>query len=178
MHVKHQAKKFDKWTNSEKNYEKSVNGEAVADQPLFNFNASTYSSDLNEFSQAYIKRYDENKDGVWSKEEFINMATNGKGTDDTTGVKEFFDNAFANLNLDEDEESISSEEFATMLYMSDLDIDHYLETGDIASSLDGKVNYNQYQGLSSLTDEGSLQILKEERMDFFNNFYAKKADEN
>ena len=69
--------KFDDWTNSEENYNKSLNGEQVEDFQLFDLNLSSYSSDLKNFAQSYIDKYDADKDSSFNYSEFVNMCTNG-----------------------------------------------------------------------------------------------------
>ncbi len=174
MHLKHMAKKFDKWTNNPKNYQKATEGGNVKDFKMFKFNASTYSKNLNEFSQSYINKYDENGDGVMSKCEFINMATAGEGIQDVEGAEELYDDLFANLNIDDKQDEISSEEFASFLYTTDVDWDKFRETGgSVIDSIDGKINYVNYQSFSSLSSDSEQgQLLKEQKESFYKQFYA------
>ena len=46
---------FDEWSGGDNNYNKAMNGEKVEDFKMFDFNPSSYSSDLKEFSQEYIE---------------------------------------------------------------------------------------------------------------------------
>lgn len=266
---------FEKWTSSAENYEKALNGENVEDFALFDFNASTYSKDMKDFSQNWINKYDADKDGNWNYAEFVNMASEGehnaellsvadelytlnktayeenvinkfdKDSDKSLnfreflesqdfftlkgfGIKKFFElkdlfnglniqkedgnnnqvlNAdelllattpeingidtatlklqsdmnkeyqkqFETFNFDGNKESISAGEAATILYSSDLDLNNYAKTGDIASSIDGKVNYSNYQTYPMLdTESNGYKTIYQERMDFYNNFYKDK----
>ena len=174
IHLKNKANRFDKWTNSKNNYQKAINGDNVKDFKMFKFNPSEYSKNLNEFSQSYIKKYDKNNDGVWSKEEFINMATAGEGIPETDGATEVYNDLFSNLNIDDKGDEISSTEFASFLYTSDVDWDKFRQTGgSVIDSIDGKINYINYQNLSSLSSNSEQnQILKEQKESFYNQFYA------
>ena len=266
--------KFNEWTNSSENYAKNQNGEKVEDFEMFNFNASTYSSDIKGFSQEYINKYDADQDKNWNYSEFVDMATEGKENGDLLsvadqlyslhkdayeenvigkfdkdgdkglnffefldsqnffsfkgfGIKKFFQlkNAFEGINtqkepenkkqvLDADElllattpdiegidtetlkqqsdlhkemkkqfetfnfdsnaESINAGEVASVLYSSDLDLENYAATGDIASSVDGKLDYINYQTFP-MFEKGSdgYNTIQRERSDFYNNFYAE-----
>ena len=169
------AKQFDNWTNNEANYEKALNGEKVEEFKMFDFNASTYSSDLKQFAQDYIDLYDSNGDGKWDKDEFVKMAIGEAEIPEgmESAYAEFFAESFKALNLDDDEESINAGEFATMLYAADMDWNNYAQTGNIAASLDGKADYAQYQGFSSMVEgDPSYDILRSERKDFYDAFYA------
>lgn len=79
---------------------------------------------------------------------------------------------FDRLNLDNDNTRISAEEYASELYLSDLDMDTYGATGNIAAALDGKLNYGTFQTLPFL-DGSSKEFIDGEKIDFYNNFYAK-----
>ncbi len=85
-----------------------------------------------------------------------------------------FNTQYSELDLDNDGQ-VSSGEFATMLYASDVDWDNFKATGgDVASSIDGKLDWENYQAYSSLdpsTEQG--QNLKMQRLAFFDNFYAQ-----
>ena len=170
------AQKFDNWTNDEKNYQKALNGEKVDEFQMFDFNASTYSSDLKNFAHEYINLYDANGDGVWDKNEFVKMALgeNDIPKELESAYADYFAKSFDALNLDNNKDAINAGEFATMLYASDLDWNNYAQTGDIASSLDGKADYAQYQGFSSMVEgDDSFDILKNERKDFYDAFYGE-----
>ena len=186
------AKNFDNWTNSTENYNKALNGEKAEEFEMFKANdLQTYSSDLKKFSQDYISMWDADGDGSWSKDEFIAMSTGGEGipTDVPQDVQsqyvQLFDALFANLNLDDNKDSINSGEFASYLYASDMDWDTYAQTGDVSSSVDGKLDYTTYQGLASIMEgDAGFEVLQNEKADFYNYFYAQdealaaaKADE-
>ncbi len=191
------ADNFDEWTNSEENYDKNIKGEKVDDFKMFDFNASTYSSDLKEFSQEYVNKYDQDKDGQWNQSEFINMATNGKDSYNSLvmakvtntflslfGIKnqdlqtksdqyDLLQEQFNTFNFDGDGSKINAGEFASVLYSSDLDLDNYAKTGDVASSIDGKLDYVNYQTYPMLdTESDGYKTIHKERSDFYNNFYA------
>ena len=169
------ADEFDNWTLDENNYNKSMAGEKVEEFQMFDLDISKYSTDLKEFSQAYVDKYDTSGDGVWDKSEFINMASGGepipKGME-----KEFnalYDQLFEGLNLDDTKETITAEEYASFLYAADMDWDNYAKTLDVASSLDGKLDYNNYQGLSSLEfGSDAYNELQKQKQEFYDNFYA------
>lgn len=173
---KSKAEEFDEWTNSGENYNKAINGEQVDDFKMFELDLSKYSSDLKNFAQEYINMWDSDTNGVWDKSEFISMATGGAGIPEEYKEEytQLFDQLYDNLNLDEDKESISAEEFASYLYTTDVDWDNFKATnGDVASSIDGKINYMNYQTFSAL-EQGSEQYenLQYQKESFFNNFYA------
>ncbi|MCD7780291.1 MAG: hypothetical protein LUH05_06420 [Candidatus Gastranaerophilales bacterium] len=176
-----QANKFDKWANSEKNYEKATSGKDVDEFKMFDFNASTYSTDLEDFAQNYINKYDENDDGVLDIDEFTNMASGGEEIPKEYGedFDKLYTDLFNSLNLDDDEESITAAEFATMLYVSDMDWENFSETdGDVASSLDGNLDYINYQTYSSLLpsedeeENEQYEALQYQRQMFYDNYYA------
>ena len=177
------AKNFDNWTNSSDNYNKALQGEQVEEFQMFKADdLQTYSSDLKKFSQDYIDMWDSDGDGTWSKDEFIAMSTGGEGipTDVSEDVQaqyaQLFNELYSNLNLDDNKESITSGEFASYLYATDLDWQNYANTGDVASSLDGKIDYSTYQGLASIMEgDAGFEVLQSEKSDFYNAFYA--ADE-
>lgn len=170
------ADKFDEWTNSEENYEAAINGEKVDEFKMFDINLATYSSDLKDFSQEYINKYDEDGDGAWNIDEFTNMATAGAGIDEENKeeYEVLYNQLFTNLNIDDNKDVINAAEFASFLYTADVDWDNFNKTnGDVASSIDGKLDYLNYQTFSSLEKGTKLfedhQYQKEE---FFTNFYA------
>ena len=177
------AKNFDNWTNSSDNYNKALEGEQVEEFSMFDSkNLGTYSSDLKQFSQEYIDMWDADGDGSWSKEEFITMSTAGEGIPETIpeetqkAYAELFDALYENLNLDNNKESISASEFASYLYAADMDWEKYAETGSVADSVDGKLDYVAYQGLSSIMEgDAGYEQLQAEKADFYNYFY--KDDE-
>lgn len=190
--------KFDDWTNSEQNYNKAMNGEQVEDFQMFDFNASSYSSDLKDFAQAYIDKYDGNNDSSMSYSEFVDMCTNGQMSSFELGWAKFADSVcsffgstsekyhekaqmhdlmktqFGTFSFDGNKNKINAGEFASVLYTADLDWDNYSQTGDIASSLDGNLDYMNYQGLAMITPEvEGYETLRDERKDFHDNFYAE-----
>ena len=179
------AKNFDNWTNSSDNYNKALNGEKTEDFEMFKAGSlQTYSSDLKKFSQDYIDMWDSDGDGSWSKDEFIMMSTGGEGipTDLSEDVQaqyaQLFDDLYANLNLDNNKDSISSGEFASYLYASDMDWENYAQTGDVSSSVDGKLDYTTYQGLASIMEgDAGFETLQSEKADFYNYFYAEDEAE-
>lgn len=190
--------KFDDWTNSKENADKLINGEQVEDFQMFDLNLSSYSSDIKDFAQGYIDKYDKDKDSSFNYSEFVNMCTNGAHSagglkfakvvnDALMGV---FGKSFASLqekaalhdemqtqfsafSFDGDAEKINAGEFASVLYTADLDFENYAATGDVASSIDGKLSYEYYQGLAMITPGvDGYETLQSERQDFFDNFYA------
>ncbi len=170
------ADEFDIWTNSEENYEKALLGEDVQGFQMFELNLSTYSGDLKEFSQEYIDKYDEDGDGVWSKEEFTKMAVAGQEIpEEYAGVyEELYSQLFTDLNIDTKDDSINAGEFASYLYAADMDWENYSQTGNVASSIDGNLDYLTYQSLSAFEpDSKAHSILQREKQDFYNNFYAE-----
>ena len=190
--------KFDDWTNSEQNYDKAMNGEQVEDFQMFDFNASSYSSDLKNFAQAYIDKYDGNNDSSMNFSEFVKMCTNGETSGFELGWAKFADSVcsffgsksekyhekaqmydlmktqFGTFNFDGNENKINAGEFASVLYTADLDWDNYSQSGDVVSSLDGNLDYMNYQGLAMITPgiEG-YETLRDERKYFHDNFYAQ-----
>ena len=68
--IKKNADNYNNWQNSSENFSKSCNGEKVEDFKMFDFNAETYSSDLKEFAQEYINKFDSNKDGKLNENEY------------------------------------------------------------------------------------------------------------
>ena len=172
---KSRADEFDEWTNSEKNYNDFLEYKPVDEFEMFDFDASSYSKDLKNFAQEYLNKYDADNDGVMNKSEFTKMASGGMEIPKELEAEynALYDVLFDNLNLDEKKNEINAGEFASFLYMADLDLDNYAKTLDVASSLDGKLDYGQYQALSSLLpgDKG-FDILQSEKQDFYNNFYA------
>ena len=169
------ADKFDKWTNSEENYKNFIEDKPVDEFEMFDFDASSYSKDLKNFAQEYINKYDADNDSVMNKSEFVKMASGGEEIpkEMEEQFNALYDELFNNLNLDEKNDEINAGEFASFLYMADLDLENYAQTLDLASSLDGKLEYGQYQALSSLlpSDKG-FDILQSKKQDFYNHFYA------
>lgn len=168
------VKNFDNWTNSEENFNKAVSGEQVEDFQLFEFNAPTYSKDIKNIAQEYINLYDENGDGEWNKEEFVKMALGGQeipaGLEDA--YADLFGKAFDDLNLDDKKDSINSAEFASQLFIGDLDLQKFADTdGSLVDSLDGKINYVQYN-LNSDPDYVNYDYVQDLKSAFYNNFYA------
>jgi hypothetical protein len=169
---------FDDWTSSEDNYEKAVNGEDVDGFQMFDLDLNTYSTDLKDFAQGYLDKFDEDGDGVWNKDEFITMSTSGLEDipeEYQESYSELFDQLFNDLNINDKDDTIDAKEFASYLFTADLDYDKYSQTdGDVASSIDGNLDYTNYQALSSLEpdteDHNTFMDLKES---FYNNFYAE-----
>lgn len=174
------AKNFDAWTNSADNYNKALVGEQVEEFSMFDCQSlGTYSSDLKQFAQDYINMWDADGDGHWNIDEFITMSTGGEGIPENFSAEmknsynELFNALFANLNLDDKKDSISAGEFASYLYAADMDWGKYAETGSVAASIDGKLNYNNYQGLSSIMEgDSAYEFLQSEMADFYNYYYA------
>ena len=192
---------FDDWTNSEENYNKTLNGEKVEDFKMFDFDVSTYSSDLKEFSQEYIDKYDADNDKNWNYSEFVNMATNSKEsaaglflgkvansvlsffgiknnkTQEKAQMYDMFKEQFSTFSFDDNAKKINSGELASVLYSSDLDLENYAQTGDVASSIDGQLNYANYQTFPLLGIESdSYKVIQGERADFYDAFYGNKED--
>ena len=191
--------KFDDWTNSKENSEKLVNGEQVEGFQMFDLNLSTYSSDIKGFAQGYINKYDRDDDSSFNYSEFVDMCTNG--AESAGGLKfakvvndalmGIFGKSFASLqekallhdemqtqfgtfSFDDDSEKISAGEFASVLYTADLDLNNYAATGDVASSIDGNLSYESYQGLAMITPGvDGYETLQYERQDFHDTFYKK-----
>lgn len=259
--------RFNDWTNSEDNYNNAVNDKEVEEFQMFDLNLSTYSSDLKQFAQEYISKFDSDEDELWNFDEFAEMATNGEinvkqmkvaneiynmyidnykngivaeydkdgdgewsraeflasqGIDINTlteaeleGWNEAFDqfNIYGGETVDASEilmvanknsikkleemkyysdmsnmlqdsykaldlngdGSVDAAEFASQLYVADLDLEKYVETEfDVSQSIDGKLDYIQYQALSSLSsDTPGFSKMQELKQDFYNNFYLK-----
>lgn len=189
--------KFDNWTNSEENYNKSLNGEKVDDFQLFDLNLSTYSSDMKGFSQSYIDKYDKDSSSTLNYSEFVDMCSNGqesasnlkfakfvndfikgfngKGIESLQYKSDLYDmyqTQFSTFNFDGNDKDINAGEFASVLYTSDLDWENYANTLDVASSIDGKLNYNNYQGFALITPGvDGYETLQGERQEFYDNFY-------
>ncbi len=173
---KTRADKFDDWTNGEDNFNAVVAGEEVEEFEMFDLDLSTYSTDLKEFSQEYIDKYDEDGDGSWNIQEFTNMASAGAEIDEEykDEYQALYQQLFEDLNIDDNADAINAAEFASFLYTADVDWDNFYETdGDVASSIDGKLDYLNYQSLSSL-ERGTEQYENHQyqKKAFFDNFYA------
>lgn len=191
--------KFDDWTNSKENADKLVNGEQVDGFQMFDLNLSTYSNDIKGFAQEYINKYDKDEDSSFNYSEFVDMCTNGVESAGGLKFAKFMNDAlmgifgksftslqekaalhdemqiqFGTFSFDEDSTKISAGEFASVLYTADLDLNNYAATGDVASSVDGNLSYENYQGLAMITPgvEG-YETLQYERQDFYDTFYKK-----
>ena len=191
--------KFDDWTNSKENADKLVNGEQVDGFQMFDLNLSTYSNDIKGFAQEYINKYDKDEDSSFNYSEFVDMCTNGVESAGGLKFAKFMNDAlmgifgksftslqekaalhdemqiqFGTFSFDEDSTKISAGEFASVLYTADLDLNNYAATGDVASSVDGNLSYENYQGLAMITPgvEG-YETLQYERQDFHDTFYNK-----
>ena len=89
-----------------------------------------------------------------------------------TEMYNMFASQYSELDIDGDGQ-ISSGEWASMLYAADLDWENYAQTGDVASSIDGKLNWENYQAMPLITKGMSgYETLKQEKEAFFDNFYA------
>ena len=190
---------FEKWASSEENMNKALNNEKVEDFKMFDLNLSTYSKDMKQFSQDWINKYDADKDGNWNYNEFVSMATNGEtnATDllfgkilnnifgafgiknESTQLKadmyDMYKQQFDTFSFDNNKDSINAGEVASVLYTADLDIENFNKTnGDVASSIDGKLNYINYQTQPTL-DPSSVEYdnLQYQRQEFYNAYYAE-----
>ena len=162
------ANAFDEW-NSDDNLKKYLSGENVDDFEMFDavgekMSTEEYVGSLVDFSQEYLNKYDENKDGVWSQEEFFTMAQGGvKDTLeyvdslDESGIlnqteKEalaqqynaLFDKLFDDFQMNDDIDTISADEFASQLFMSDIN-----QNGNV----DGKVDFLEYNTFANITGD-------------------------
>lgn len=167
------AQEFTNW-NSEENGNRFLAGEQVDDFKMFDFQASSYSKDLKGFAEEYIDLYDADKDGQWNSDEFYEMATDGANIPEEleAEAKEMFKSLMGNLNLDGDAENITAEEFAAELFAGDLDLEKFAETdGSLVDSLDGKVNFYQYNANADPTDPNHSYI-QDLKADFFKHFYG------
>lgn len=175
--VTKRAEEFAKWTNSNENVDKAINGEQVEQFNAFEFNPSTYSSDLKEFAQEYMSLFDKDNDGTWNYDEFKAMALDGQEIPD--GYEAQFDAmlkaAFDNINFDNDNTNINAGEFASNLFIADIDWEAYNKTdGSLVDSLDGKLDFVQYQAdcpKDESTSDGTF--LKSLQQQFYNIFYNK-----
>lgn len=165
------AQKFDDWTNTEPEYYEDKDGnyhlKDVDDFKMFDFNAGTYSKDVKDFAQKYIDKFDENKDGVWNKEEFKKMS--GITDDDLA------DTAYGSIRFDDNKDNITAEEFATSLIVSDIDFDQYDKNGGVIDSttLDGKVNFNTYSSLGD-KDGVNFETYSSIQEAIYDNFYNQE----
>lgn len=81
--------------------------------------------------------------------------------------------SFNDFDMDNNKDSINAGEFASMLYSADLDWENYANTGDVASSIDGQLNYLDYQTLPMITKGmAGYEALHQEKQDFYNHFYS------
>jgi hypothetical protein len=134
---------------------------------------------MKAFSQEYIDLYDENKDGVWDFNEFSTMATGGQEIPPAlkADYEALHKTLFDDLNLDKNTNEINAGELASMFMMGDLDMNAYAEYGISSDSLDGKIDYGQYQAVSSAvamdSGENVAKWSKQERQDFYEYFYAE-----
>ena len=188
--ISNRAQQFDKWTNSEENYNKALKGEKPEEFQVVDMNGDKpYNQALKDFAQEYINIFDKNADGKWNFDEFMDMSCGELIEQEMESYKEFCDEEqltdikkdlknllapsnkmyFDNLNLDDKKDEINAGEFATMLLMGDLNLDKYMEYGISSDSVDGKVDYSQYQAISGDT---TTKWIQNERKDFYDYFYA------
>lgn len=81
---------------------------------------------------------------------------------------------FETFNFDGNKDSINASEVASVLYSSDLDIEHY-NNNDGEVVVDGKLNYMEYQ-TQPMKEQGTEDYKNQQfiRQDFYNTFYADK----
>ena len=166
---------------------KTMAGQAVDDFQMFNFDASTYSSDLLAFSQQNIAQYDEDQDGEWNFEEFYAMAIDGieipEGMEDV--YKGMFQYIFDNMQFDDESKTITAQEYAVQLFAGDVDMKSFMESisgqensselfSKLASCLDGAINFLQYQQKDDFGYEYYDQ-LKQLQSIFYTSFYKNNG---
>lgn len=188
--IGNRAQQFDNWTNNEQNYKKAINGEKVEQFEVVDMEGDKpYNQALKDFAQEYIDLYDKNDDGVWNFDEFMEMSCGELINQEMEFYKEFCNEEqleavrkdltnllapsnkmyFDILNLDDKKDEINAGEFATMLLMGDLDLEKYEEYGISSDSVDGKIDYTQYQVIGGDT---TTKWIQNERKDFYDYFYA------
>lgn len=167
-----EADALDAWS-SEENLDKYFNGEIVEDFEMFDalgegMSTEEYVENLTEFSQAYIDKYDQDGDGKWSQAEFDLMTREGEediekyakeqlaqGMDgieipeeivsqyvgSLTDMNKLF---FESYQMNDDNTTISADEFASQLFMADMNEEGYV---------DGKIDFVQYNTFASMFDD-------------------------
>ncbi len=91
-------------------------------------------------------------------------------------INDLLETSFNDLNINDEDQVIDSQEYASFLYTADLDWDIYGETGSAASSVDGVLDYNQFNSTSSIDPSSEYgQDLRNERIDFYNYYYNSSA---
>ena len=194
--ISNRAEQFDKWTNSEENYNKSIRKQDVEPFKAVDMNGDKpYNQALKDFAQEYINLFDNNGDGVWNFDEFLDMSCGELINQELEFYKKFCDEEqldtikkdlksllapsnkmfFEDLNLDDKKDEINAGEFASMLMLCDLEKNEaYYEYGITADSIDGEISYEKYieLGEAPLNDYKTAIWSKQERQDFYDNFYA------
>ena len=186
--INNKAQLFDKWTNG--NYNKSSDGNVEPFKAVDMEGDKPYNQALKDFSQEYINLFDVDKNGSLNFDEFMEMSCGELINQEMDFYKDYFNEEelagirqdlkeiltpmnkeyFDHLNLDEQTDEINAGEFATMLLMGDLDLEKYEQFGISSDSIDGNIDFAQYQTMSGDT---TTKWVKQERQDFYNYFYAE-----
>ncbi len=154
--IQENAKNFDEAKNQ------AVNDTQADTFSMFDYNQDSYGSDLVTFSQSYIDQFDtEEKDGVLNRIEFLSMAGGENISEENIDL---YNLMFDRLNIDNDFDTITAEEYASIMYS--------IDSND--EKTDGKINFSMYDDTFNtlLSDEDPT---KEMRTAFYNAIQEQKT---
>lgn len=125
---------IDDWDNDE-NITKLSTSTSDISFKMFEYDKSTYVSDLTQFAQSHLDKYDNDKDKSLNSDEFTSMLTQGATISDAD--KSLYNNLLNDWDLNKDG-SLNAEEYAAYLMFSD-------KYGQ--ESPDGKLSLRSYNTL-------------------------------
>lgn len=163
------ADRLNYW-NSDASYNVLAEGGEVEDFEMFEFNGPTYSKDVLAFAQQYIDKYDTEdangvKDGKLSLDEFIAMCQDNVEIpeDQKEQLMALYTVLFEGFQMDDDNNTVSAEEFASQLMVGDV-------VGD--GNFDGKINFVDYNTVAADPYSETYEDDLEYRRELYNHFYA------
>lgn len=168
------ADAFDRWQNNQDNYNKVVKGEDAETFQLFDYNAQAenvaeaYAESMRTFSQQYIDKYDNDKNGKMDYKEFLAMQESayeelfGEKLDTSIpSVDKELKASFEQLSKinakDGEDQYIDAEEFGAFLSVVDA-----MDEG----AMDGNIDYYLYNALPGV--KGFDDAVKRFYKDVFN----------
>ncbi len=167
------ADELNNW-NSDETLDKYLAGETVEDFEMFDASdKSQYLSNIKQFAQEYIDKYDSNGDGVWSEDEFATMAhdnVEGEVTDEHLAL---YSQLFNDFQMDEESDNINAGEFASQLMMGDLDWESFAAGADAMDVLDGKLDFYNYNSVAADPFNETYQSELAIRTKFYDAFFAE-----
>lgn len=172
LHEITKADEFAKW-NKDNNENVKNNGADISQVEDFTISdkaavSSTYLNNFENFAQQYVNKYDTDKNGTISYDEYSAMSDyEGKGQSDDVKKKLFDD-----MQMDDDKTSISTKEFVAHFMTTDVDYKNLNKDSSPENAMDGKINFETYNSFGNDINSSDYQNEVNIRQSFYNRKYS------